>query len=265
MRAMKPKHMATDESSYAVRMEELTWPEYEERLASSVVFLPIGSIEQHGPHMPLNVDVVIPEELSIQVAEQVGGLVAPSFRYGYRSQPKSGGGQEFVGTLNLKGETLTYMVRDILSELYKDGAEQVVLVNGHYENEYFIREGIDLHREQSGGGEYMIASWWEMISDTVMDEVFEPVPGGFPGWPAEHAAITETALMLHFRPELVHQDRIADDQAERAPDYVMKPAPDDFIPESGSFYKSTHASQEMGRRIAEDVIDAMVDAVESEW
>jgi creatinine amidohydrolase len=75
-----------------VLMEELTWYEYAERVKTDLILLPIGSTEQHGPHLPLGTDAMQIMQFSRLAAERVGGIVAPVLSYGYKSQPKSGGG-----------------------------------------------------------------------------------------------------------------------------------------------------------------------------
>ena len=80
-----------------VRVAEINWTEYDRRVRDErpVVILPVGSLEQHGPHLPMNCDAVIPTALAERVAARTGDLVAPTFCYGYKSQPKSGGGNHF--------------------------------------------------------------------------------------------------------------------------------------------------------------------------
>jgi creatinine amidohydrolase len=245
-------------------MGDLTWEEFADRVDDSPLFVPVGSTEQHGPHLPLNVDTVLATEFSTRAAERVGGLVAPPLPYGFKSQAGSGGGPDFSGTTNLDGETLRRLVGDVISDLVADGASAVVAFNGHFENEYFLREAIDLHLEDDEG-EFMIASWWDLLSPAVRDDLFSDVPGGFPGWATEHAGVVETALMMHFRPDLVREQRVVDDGAERSPPYVLKPAGEDQIPSTGAYYKATYATPEIGERVATDVLDTLVEGIEREW
>src|SRR3546814_18567694 len=81
---------------------ELPWPEYDRRVRDGAVpiLLPIGSMEQHGHHMPMHVDVLLPVEFARRVAVAVGALVAPPFTYGYKSHQKSGGGTPLPRTTN---------------------------------------------------------------------------------------------------------------------------------------------------------------------
>ena len=79
-------------SSQRYLMQELTWPEFQARLRDEIIMLPTGSLGQHGPHLPLGVDVVIPTGFALRTAEALGaGIVAPAVPYGYKSQPTSGG------------------------------------------------------------------------------------------------------------------------------------------------------------------------------
>ena len=129
-----------------VRIAEINWTDYDRRVREEqpVVFLPVGSLEQHGPHLPMNCDAVIPTALAERVAARTGDLVAPTVCYGYKSQPKSGGGNHFPGTTSLDGETLIRTVRDIISEFARHGVRRMALIDGHYENNMFLVEGIGL-------------------------------------------------------------------------------------------------------------------------
>ena len=249
----------------AVRMSDMTWEEYDRRVERVPIFVPVGSTEQHGPGLPMNVDSIIPTEFSERTAERVDGIVAPTIQYGAKSQPGSGGGSEFVGTTSVHGGTLRRQIQDVIGDLERDGARKIVFFNGHYENEYPIREAIDRQIERGTQATFLIASWWDLLSPSLRDEIFEEVPGGFPGWEKEHAGVIETALMRHFRPELVREDEIVDDEAERTPPHIVKPAPAETIPDSGVFYRATYGTADVGRRVVDDVIGALINAIETEF
>ena len=108
------------------------------------VIIPLGATEQHGPHLPLNVDVVLPTGVAERVATEVGGLVAPTIPYGYKSQPRSGGGQAFPGTTSLDAQTFALVLRDIIRDLAAHGVRRIVVLNGHFENTWPSVEGVDL-------------------------------------------------------------------------------------------------------------------------
>jgi len=244
--------------------QHMTWFEYRDRVQDSLIILPTGSLEQHGPHLPLNVDVVIPTGLAGMVADRTPGIILPALAYGYKSQPTSGGGQQFPGTTSLDGHTLTLVVGDILREVYRDGGRKFLIVNGHYENAAFITEAVDIFiRNTAPDAKVVLLSWWDLISDETTQDIFKEA--GFPGWDTEHAGITETSLMQYFAPELVREDKVIDDQSDRKPAYQVFPPPPDIIPASGVLYKATYASREIGERIAREVVDRVVEIVEREF
>src|SRR3712207_253391 len=130
-------------------LAEMTWPEVEAAIDRGAgVFLPVGSTEQHGYHLPLATDVILPTELALAAAEPLDFLVAPPVSYGYRSRPLSGGGQGFVGTTSLQAQTLMSLVEDVLDELIRQGFERIAVVNWHFENQNFVYEAAYLAHER---------------------------------------------------------------------------------------------------------------------
>ena len=242
-------------------VEHMTWEEYRDEVSRRIIILPVGSLEQHGPHLPLNVDVVIPTSLAKMVSEEVRALVLPPIVYGYKSQP-TGGGQLFPGTTSLDGTTLINLTLDILRETYRHGGRRFFILNGHYENVAFLTEGVELFLRDADDARVVLLAWWDQVSDEMIDELF--AEAGFPGWDAEHAAITETALMQYCAPELVREDKIIDDQSERMPTYSIFPPPDDIIPKSGVLYKATYASREKGEKLAKQVVGTIVQIARQE-
>jgi creatinine amidohydrolase len=237
----------------------MTWEEYRDEVSRRIIILPVGSLEQHGPHLPLSVDVVIPTSLAKMVCEELDAMVLPPIAYGYKAQ---GGGQLFPGTTSLDGNTLINLTLDILRETYRHGGRRFLVLNGHYENVAFVTEAVHLFLRDADDARVVILSWWDQVSDEMIDELF--AEAGFPGWEMEHAAITETALMQYFAPELVREDKIIDDQSERMPTYSIFPPPDDIIPKSGVLYKATHASREKGEKLAKQVVGTIVQIARQE-
>ena len=105
---------------------EMTWPDYDAavRGGRTPILIPIGSMEQHGHHMPLHVDVLLPTEFARRVALEIGALVAPPFTYGYKSHQKSGGGNHLPGTTSLDGATLVAALKDVVKEFARHGVRQ---------------------------------------------------------------------------------------------------------------------------------------------
>ena len=151
-------------------LAELTWAEFGEAAAKGTpVLLPVGSTEQHGVHLPLNTDQLLPTEVCRRVTALRQALVAPTICYGYKSQQRAGGGNWYPGTLSLDGGTLTALVKTVLTELGRHGIRQMCLVNGHYENLWFLHEAVDLAlRELKWDGvrdaRIVLLSYWDFIS-----------------------------------------------------------------------------------------------------
>lgn len=242
--------------------EHMTWQEYGEVIGHKVIILPLGALEQHGPHLPLSVDIVIPKSFALLVSEEIDAIVLPTVAYGYKPLP-GGGGQEYPGTTSLDGSTLINIVLDILRSTYHQGGRSFMILNGHYENVAFATEAVELFFRDYKDAKVLIVSWWDLVPQEVLDEVFEGV--GFPGWDTEHAGIGETALMQYFTPDLVREDKIVDDQSERKVPYLIFPTPDDIITESGSFYKATYTSREKGELLARTVTAKIVEIANSEF
>ncbi|MGO4831016.1 creatininase, partial [Rhizobiaceae sp. 2RAB30] len=188
-----------------VFLAELPWPEAAKRIAAGApVFLPLGATEQHGHHMAMNVDVVIPTAIAETVARDVGGLVAPSIAYGNRSQPRTGGGPAFAGTINITAHTFSLLVKDVICDLYRQKVRRIVVLNGHYENIGPAIEGIELAldalgRDRVGDLTILRFDHWDLVRPETLTRIF---PDGYPGIEHEHASVNETSKMLALRPEL---------------------------------------------------------------
>ena len=247
------------------RLAELTWPEIRDAAARGAgVVVPVGSTEQHGYHLPLCTDVVLPEQLALAVAASLDVLVAPPLAYGYRSRPLSGGGEGFPGTISLSARTLMAQLEDVLLGLARSGFTRQVVLNWHYENSNFVYEASWLAHERAQSPELrvmVIEAAFSELSDDVMTSLFG---AEFPGWDVEHAAVLETSLMLHLRPDLVLFDRAVDDEAVRHPSYDVVPPPREFIPESGALWKATRASAQKGAAAWPEIVSRVREAIAAE-
>ncbi len=248
-----------------VRLADLDWKTYEGRVAGgeAVILLPIGAIEQHGPHMSMNPDVLIPEAISERVAQRLpNGLVAHPIAYGYKSQVKSGGGNFFPGTTCINGKTLIDTIRDVVVAYARHGNRRFVLVNGHYENSMFIVEGIDLaleHLRHEGiDARVVVLSYWDFVTQETIEEVF---PDGFTGWDVEHGGVLETSLMLHLHPQLVNMDKVMDHQPATFPPYDVFPSDPSWVPESGTLSSARKATAAHGELLLNVCVNGIADSI----
>jgi creatinine amidohydrolase len=227
----------------------------------------MGSMEQHGRHMPLHVDVLLPTEFARRAARETGGLVAPAFVYGYKSQQKSGGGNHLPGTTSLDGSTLVCALRDVIKEFARHGNRRFAIVNGHYENSWFITEGIDVAlRELRWDGiadvKLVVLSYWDFIEQDSIERLY---PEGFPGWAVEHGGVLETSLMLALHPEFVQLERAVDHPPATFPPYDVYPVKPEWTPASGTLSSPRQASREKGELLLEVCTDGIVRALEQEF
>jgi len=247
-------------------MDTMTWPEVRE--AAEQGYVPvwvIGSTEQHGPHLPLATDVILPLELVKRAAEEIRLLVPPPLVFGFKSKALSGGGQTFPGTISLDGETLIRVVRDVISELARHGFQQLVVLNWHMENINFIWEGIDQARARGALKNAIVMSIDRPLAAYSEDALAWLFEDGFSGWAIEHAATMETSLMLALRPELVRTDLIIDDAAAEHPWYDLIPEPTDHIPASGVLSRATAGSRAKGERLQRMIVEKLLGAIVKEF
>lgn len=242
----------------SVLMAELPWTVYARRVAEGVpVIVPVGSTEQHAPHLPLGTDALVVTEVAKRVARRVGALVAPTVAYGYKSQPKSGGGNHFPGTTSLDGETLAFTIRDVLRELARHGVRNVVVLDGHMENGMFLTEGIDLAlRDLRAWGVDGFGVMKMIFCETVKQETLDLIfPDGFPGLALEHAANLETSMMLHLFPHLVDKESIPNDPPHDFPIYDIYPTPEGHVRASGVLSTASAATAEFGKLLVDEFED----------
>ena len=239
----------------------LSWTEYRRRLQQKpLVILPVGALEQHGPHLPMGCDAIFAGEIALRVARGLDGLVLPTLTYGYKSQERSGGGQTFPGTTSLDGITLIHTVRDILRELHRHGVSRVLVLNGHVENQWFLTEGIDLalrgcNVDTSHALQVTRCEYWNYTPQSVLERVFD---GPFPGVDLEHAALIETSMMLALRPELVDRSAYPENILADFPGHDSYPQRGEGVPASGVLAPVAGASAEKGQLLIDSTVAGLL-------
>jgi creatinine amidohydrolase len=186
-----------------VRYEELTWPEMGEAIGRQpVVLLPFGTIEDHGPHLPLNTDNVIVEAICLEAARRAAGemLVLPVVAYGLDEHH-----MDFPGTVSVTMETLLAYVSDVAISVARHGFTHVLVVNGHGSNAPLadlVARKVVLETGIVCGAMSPNAAIDPTLAEPTLSEMRRSEPGG-----VAHAGEYETALMLHLRPDLVQMDK----------------------------------------------------------
>ena len=250
-------------------LEDLDAHSYQEYVATGqgLVLIPTGATEQHGPHMPLGVDAMLSRAISLAAAEDLDALVAPAFCYGYKSQPRSGGGNHRAGTTSLSAQALIAQTKDVVLEFFRHGVRRIAVVNGHFENYQFLYEGLDLAvREARVGGlddsRALLLSYWDFVDEQTLAAVF---PDGFLGWDIEHGGVLETSLMLHLHPEKVDMSRAPDHPPADLAPYDVFPEDPARTPSSGCLSSPAGATAQRGELLLSTVRTGIVRAVTSEF
>ena len=183
-------------------LNEMTWMEIRELLPQDpVVIQPVGSTEQHGPHLPLQTDILSAYEVARAAGERTGCLVAPPLPYGYSET-----WQTFPGTISFKPQTFMNCVSDIAESLVRGGFRKIFFLNGHNGNlaplqtmMFQLLERYGREREVLiGAGSYF------MIAQEACAAIGDSFSDG------SHANEFETSMVMRMRPDLVHVDRLGD-------------------------------------------------------
>lgn len=231
------------------------------------VLVPVGALEQHGPHLPMGTDAVLSTSIATAVARRTRGLVAQPFTYGYKSQQKSGGGNHLRGTTSLDAAALIALTRSVTVSLLKQDVRRIVFVNGHFENYQFLYEGIDLALDELGIGSgddrsVLLLSYWDYVSEPTLAQVY---PDGFPGWAIEHGGVLETSLMLHLEPSLVSLDRALQHPAASLPRFDRLPVVAGRTPDSGCLSAPAGSDADKGRLLFDQVVEDLSADITTEF
>jgi len=173
-----------------------TWPDLGEYFESeSLALVPLGSTEQHGPHLPEGTDHMIAEALAREAADRTGYLCTPAVTVGVSPHHR-----QFHGTMWVDPPVFRNYVESLTRNLTSHGIDRVIYVNAHGGNVQHLREvGRRLHED---GTAYAIEWMWNESIPDLVDDLFE-VNG-------PHGGPKETAMIMHLAGGLVETDRLDD-------------------------------------------------------
>jgi len=246
---------------------DLTWPEVNQAVEmGKVIVLPVGSTEQHGPHLPIEVDTLLPTVICLEAGRRAPDkmLVAPSIPYGFNVH-----GMDFPGTIGVAHDTFMSYCLDVCKSFAYHGFKRIVIVDGHGSNEPLLEF---VGRRANMETDALVASflWANLLRvkpgfvDSFRESVF---PGG-----SAHADELETSVYLHIAGEKVQMDKVADHIA-----WVNANASTGFeytdlfgrgaaaivewtstLTPSGVMGQPTLATADKGRRVFEEVVGQLV-------
>jgi len=179
-------------------LDELNHPQVKSLVARGMdmVMLPVGAVEQHSLHLPLNVDFLIAQEVARGVSALTQVPVLPAIPYGHSSNHRG-----FPGTYSLKPETFQTVIEEMCDWIHAEGFRRVLFVNGNLPNQFPLQSAISNSGVRHQGLRMRAMNWWDINPELrnwfASDESYGRC----------HANVAETSLMLHLRPDLVDMSK----------------------------------------------------------
>lgn len=196
-----------------MNLEEMQWPAVAEYLEDNgTILLPIGSTEQHGPHLPLGTDIFQPMSVAEGVADELDVLVAPPLWYGDARHHLA-----YPGTMALRPETMIHVLRDLYDSLAFHGFDTVVTINGHRTaNIPAVENAMKQAKEDHPDITFAVADLIEVAAST-----HEELRDGEPE-DGNHGGEFETSFMLAEHSELVDESEFAPSEEESLPQQTSR-------------------------------------------
>ena len=233
--------------------------------AGAVAVVPTGSLEQHGPHLPVGTDSLLAEAVAREGVDRAAEAGTPAVSFPAIWTGFSPHHVPLGATVSLSKETLVALLDDVCSSLLEIGFERVLLVNGHGGN----RPAVSLVAGDLGTRQDE-ADVAEINYNTLARERFEELRSGEAG-SAYHAGEFETSLMLHLYGEYVDTDAASDDPASPGTDYSSKDMFSggplgmrrtyDFLTEDGVRGEPTLGTAEVGEALFEAATEGLADVI----
>lgn len=239
-----------------VEWGQLTWPEAKAAVAlMPACIVPFGSVEAHGPHLPLDSDSLVAAAECRRVCERTGVILMPVVTYG---QTWSLYG--FPGTLSVSIYTLIALTKDLVRSLRDHGFRLVFLYSGHLGNMAGLKQAIrECHDELPDVKVVLL----DCLEDALrqLDDLLT-TPRSHPA--LIHSCEIETSVLLEVAPDRVHMDRAVREYPAYPPEFDLTPTRWDAVTTSGVLGDATAATTEKGRAIVVAEVDLMVNIVEQE-
>ena len=226
-------------TSYA--LEELSWPEVGRILARDArLLVPVGALEQHGPHLPLGTNTFIAQKVAEAVSQKLGILRAPPFSYGVTV-----GGGPWAGTAGLRRKTFHRALNDLFARWEDHGVQEFLVVTAHRYEPHV---------------EAILLALTARSVTTVFDlhqmditRLVECDPT------VEHAGELETSLMLHLAPHLVRPGEITDvaPQTKTLRRYIRGRVPTPPQGTRGAVGSGTLATASKGKAVFEHWVEIL--------
>ena len=203
-----------------------------------IAIIPVGSIEQHGPHLPISTDSDIVTEISLQLSDKINGVLLPTINYGISDEHFP------FFNLSIKKSTLSRILEDICESLIKNGISRILIINGHYGNLDSLKS---FERKQKNNRKIKVFSYWKY-----MDREFD------------HAGNVETSIMLAISKKVnmrkAKKGFQTDGMSKKEISKINKLAQKSFpkVTGNGVWGDPTKSSATLGRKIIKEIVNNLV-------
>jgi creatinine amidohydrolase len=215
-----------------------------------VGLVPVGAVEQHGPHLPTGTDTIVATALCERVSDRCGAPVLPAIPVGC----SYGHSTNLPGNLSLTPEQLALVVRQHAEWAAASGLSRLLFVNAHVGNAASLAIATDHLRLFRPELRVNFVNWWTLDPTVAEESVIDGDD--------LHANRSETSVMLAVAPELVHADRLESaDDPDRTADLVFRYTVPS-LSTNGVTGRPSEATPELGAKLVGLTVDALVDLVE---
>ncbi len=238
-----------------VYLADLTWPDVEAHLQrDNRLLLVTGATEQHGHHLPLGTDCIIPSTIAGRLSARTGVPIAPVVNYGYSESHMA-----FPGTFTLTEETLRALYLELLQSAYRQGWRRFFVLNGHGGNRAAWEWVAALAIKVKPDLKVYLSHWWQEPTVAALTrQTFGRTEG--------HAGLEESAAVLVTHPHLVHLDN-APGTAD-VPEQVWQGTPSAIrsaIPSGAVGLNPADATADFGERLIELLVSDYQSLLDGEW
>jgi creatinine amidohydrolase len=224
--------------------------------ADAIVILPVAALEQHGPHLPVEVDALLGETVALRTARKAEAMGTPTLVLPVLWTGLSEHHMSFGGTVTLDFPAFSALVEGVVRSVLRHGFRRIVLLNAHGGNENALRTITDELTPKLGVPIVQFTYWY--AAAVPIAKILE-TQGGL-----QHACEAETSMMMAVRPELVATDRIKLAKSNATPSLSDVAGGGVYLwrtigsrSASGVIGNPEAASAEKGERLFEAISDAL--------
>jgi creatinine amidohydrolase len=227
-------------------LARLTWRDAEAAIAHArVALVPVGSLEQHGPHLTLDTDLAVADSFAHRLEADLGdeAVLCPPIHYGLSEHHLA-----FAGTLTLRPDTFVRLLLDLVESLAHWDLHRVLVINGHGGNIDALRL-VSIHARRDHRSLVAAMMWAQLAADEIAGRVESPSYG--------HACEVETSVVMALAPDRVFRDRISAPTGRRSLDPLTDPprslvdqaTPMEAWTDDGALGDPRLASEDLGKAI----------------